>query len=310
MRSFDDVDRLRFDSTGLFGDRTFMWVEAQPHENVTFRPGEVAQPGQFLSQREDPALTQIELREDEEGQVGLSLAAPPNGDGPPAGSLTFPRAEETVGSLRPVQVWGWSGHGVDQGDAAAEWGQAHIGRPVRLVSISATKPRHVENDQTRGRVGFADGYPLLITSEASIAEVNRWLTAAGKPEVPTNRYRPTIILGGLEPFGEDYISTLRSRQPDGSELTLSRVKACARCPIPDTDQGTGERQRSVRSALGKNGRVGRHVDHERYGSDKNLFFGQNFSVEAFNTEGNRCPTELRLGQTMTALPAEANWVTA
>ncbi len=192
--------------------------------------------------------------------------------------LLLERKTDVDGSHKHVSVWGWQGLAVDQGDEAAEWVREVIGRPVRLVGASEQHPRHVEGNKRLGRVGFADGFPLLITSTSSIAELNKWLVEAGKDPVPADRFRANIVLDGLEPFQEDWIKQIEVVAGNLS-MVLKRAKACGRCPIPDTDQSTGERSTAVRSALGKNGRRGVHSNAKKYGNDKEIFFGQNFLIE-------------------------------
>ena len=78
---------------------------------------------------------------------------------------------------------------------------------------------------------FADGYPLLVVTEASLADLNRRLEAKGEQALPMNRFRPNIVLAGMEPYDEDHIDTLAV---DGVVIKL--VKPCARCQITTTDQ--------------------------------------------------------------------------
>jgi hypothetical protein len=95
--------------------------------------------------------------------------------------------------------------------------------------------------------GFADGFPLLLASHASLRELNRRVLhkhtasnanghAAG-PELPMNRFRPNIAVDGpaLVPFREDRMRRLRV----GIDAELFGVKKCSRCRIPTTDQATG-----------------------------------------------------------------------
>ncbi len=300
MRAQEGVEALHFDIEGMFGDREYMWVEAGEHENVLFYPGDVVGPGHFLSQREDPVLTSIAP---ELGDSGLHLNSVKSGE-----TLYVPSASDKVANRIPVSVWGWQGRAVDQGDEAATWGEEHIGRPVRLVEVSNKFPRYAEDNPDLGRVGFADGFPLLVTSTASIAELNEYLTSVGKPAIPANRFRANIILDGVEPFGEDLIDSFEVAS-SGLSIVIKRMKACSRCPIPDTDQMTGERKTHVRSALGKIGRKGIHTDVAKYGDKPEIFFGQNFVVEMDSEMDEAEKVKLAVGQEATVNPADsANWV--
>ena len=271
MRAGQGTEALHIDKRGLFGDREYMWVEAGSHVNVNYKPGREAVPGQFLSQREDPVLTGVVPVLLPDG-VLLSFGG--------QDQLRVHRREDVAAHRIPVSVWGWRGEGVDQGDEAAKWGEEILERPVRLVAISEASPRYVDNNPTLGRVGFCDGYPVTVGTTTTFRRLNHYLASVGRPAVPTNRVRATIILDGLELgdercFPEDYVSSITVRSGDLS-LVLERYKACGRCPIPDTDQVTGERKTYVRSALGKLGRTGRHADSETFGTEPELFLTQNF----------------------------------
>jgi uncharacterized protein YcbX len=146
--------------------------------------------------------------------------------------------------------------------------------------VSDEAPRYVENDPSLGRVGFADAYPVTVGSLAAFKKINTYLESVGRCPIPTNRTRSTILLDGLstpseEAFPEDYIDTITIAN-NGLTLVLKRLKACGRCPIPDTDQLTGDRKTHVRSALGKLGRNGTHLDTNRYGTKSEIFLTQNF----------------------------------
>src|SRR5690606_41787263 len=55
--------------------------------------------------------------------------------------------------------------------------------------------------------GFADSFPFLITSQASLDDLNLRLAAKGEQAVIMNRFRPNIVVQGLEAYEEDYISS-------------------------------------------------------------------------------------------------------
>jgi uncharacterized protein YcbX len=124
---------------------------------------------------------------------------------------------------------------LDQGADVSEWVSHAVGQSVRLVRVSPFMPR-VANPKYAGStsspIAFPDGFPILVCNEASLAELNSRM-----PEpIPMERFRPNLVLSGLEPFAEDHIEALRI-----GEVTLRLVKPCTRCVIPSTDQRTGER---------------------------------------------------------------------
>ena len=293
MAPYEDVEAIEINVNGmLVGDREYMWVEAEPHENVLYHRKEVAEKGHFLSMREDPVLTQIIPRLEAQGGVTLQQRGKSE-------TLFVPRADDTTGNRRDVSVWSWHGKAVDQGDDAAEWGSDIIGRPVRLVAVSHNRPRWVENRPVLGRVGFADAYPFTVGSTRSLALVNEQLRENGQPEISAKRPRVSILLGGLalpnqaelpkSVFPEDFIEAFIVKSGKLAAV-FKRIKACGRCPVPDTNEVTGERKGApVRKALGQLGRNGHHADQARYGDKPELFWTQNFVVDP--------PAELAPGDT-------------
>ena len=105
MRPQEHIPELRFDSKGMFDDRILMWIEAEPHTNTTYHPGETALPGQFLSQREDPVLATIIPEHD---PFSFYLKSDVSGD-----SILSPFEFESDAKLIPVSIRGWQGVAVD-----------------------------------------------------------------------------------------------------------------------------------------------------------------------------------------------------
>src|SRR5262249_7671374 len=124
---------------------------------------------------------------------------------------------------------------LDQGEAAAQWLTQAVGMDARLLRISPVLDRYAKREYAGSLpapVSFADGVPILVVNRASLEDLN---TRMPEP-VPIDRFRPNIVLDGLEPFAEDRIAAL-----EFETVTLRLVKACTRCVITSTDQRTGER---------------------------------------------------------------------
>lgn len=85
------------------------------------------------------------------------------------------------------------------------------------------------------QVGFADAYPLLLISEASLADLNQRLPAP----LPMNRFRPNLVVSGCEPYAEDSWRQIRINQ-----ILFDVAKPCERCIITTTNQTTATREGS------------------------------------------------------------------
>jgi uncharacterized protein YcbX len=182
--------------------------------------------GVFLTQRQLPrlALIETELTAD-----ALHLRAPGHG------SIAVPLALRTM-PRRRVHVWRHDCDALDEGDAAAGWLAGFLGQAMRLVRFDPAHRRLSNAEWTGGLEAenrFSDGYPLLVLSEESLAELNRRI---GAPiPLPLDRFRLNLVIRGAGPHAEDFARTLTAH---GVELRL--VKPCVRCRITATDQRTAE----------------------------------------------------------------------
>jgi uncharacterized protein YcbX len=209
--------RVRVETTGFatagVGDREWMAVDRE---------------GRFVTQREFPRLALIELST---GNGALHLSAPAM---PP---LALPLATPAM-AARDVVVWRSAVRGIDAGDAAAQWLTAWIGAELRLLRFDRSLPR-LCNPEYAGDSGahtmFADGYPVLVIGSASLADLNARLAASGSPPLPMNRFRPNLVLDGLDPYAEDHIDTITA-----GDIVLRCVKPCVRCQVTTTNQATAE----------------------------------------------------------------------
>ena len=199
--------RVRITATGFEWDRQWMLIDAK---------------GLFLSQRTHPQLACIvpEITADT-----LILNAP----GLPPLVLPYSAGGERI----DVRVHRDRCVGLHQGNAADEWVSAALGAPLRLVRVPPL-PERIASPEFAGPepapMGFADGFPVLVCNEASLADLNARMPQA----VPMDRFRPNLVLRGLAPWAEDHIDALTI-----GTLTLRLVKPCVRCTIPGVDQLTG-----------------------------------------------------------------------
>ena len=216
----------RLMDTGLDLDRAWMVVDAE---------------GRFVTQREQPRMAlvrpQIKVLE-------VVLRAP--------GMLALHLGINEVEKPARVQVWGDALDAWDMGDVAGQWFSDFLGRPgLRLARFDPEVTRLASKQWTgevEAPIEFADGFPLLVVGEASLAELNQRLAAAGHAAVGIERFRPNIVLAGLQAHDEDRLHELRIATAEG-EVVLRPVKPCPRCPIPNVDPATGETSPEVLAAL-------------------------------------------------------------
>ena len=214
-------------ATGLDLDRAWMVVDAA---------------GRFVSQREHPrmALVRPQIR-----SLEVVLRAP--------GMLALHLGLHEVESPTRVRVWQDEVDAWDMGGVAAQWFSDFLGQPgLRLVRFDPEVTRLASKQWTGeidAPVEFADGFPLLLASQASLAELNARLAAAGHAAVGIERFRPNLVIDGVESHDEDRLVELRIATADGPTVLLRPVKPCARCPIPNVDPATGETSPEVLAAL-------------------------------------------------------------
>jgi uncharacterized protein YcbX len=211
--------------TGLEFDRAWMVVDPQ---------------GRFVTQRE---LARMALVTPTLRSLDMVLRAP--------GMLALHIALDTVEAPTRVRVWDDEVAAYDMGDLAAQWFSDFLGRPLRLVRFDPEQ-RRLSSRQWSGDIeaenAFADAFPLLVASTEGLAEVNRRLAAAGESAVTMQRFRPNLVLDGLDAHGEDSLDEIAFDTAQG-RVRLKLVKPCSRCTIPDVDPQTAEQGHAVGDVL-------------------------------------------------------------
>ncbi len=256
--------------TGLLYDRAWMVVDAD---------------GRFVSQRELPrmALIQPVFRMNQ-----LVLRAP----GMLALHLELNAAEEPM----KVRVWNDEVQAYDMGDLAAQWFSDFLGpdapaglKRLRLARFDPEVRRPSDPKWLDGREActqFADGFALLVTSTASLAGLNERLAAAGHAPVDMRRFRPNVVLSGVEAHDEDRVGPMRIDTGEGAAALIDTVKPCARCPIPNIDPATASSSPEVNDTL------------QGYRQDPRVNGAITFGMNAIVIEGDG--QMLRLGQRVSA----------
>lgn len=189
--------------------------------------------GTFLTQREIPKLASIQIRFSDDHLHFTN---------PKGGSIVVP-LEGRRGPDVVTEVWGDRCEALDEGDDISEWltetlGQSK-GRSLRLVRFKDEFRRNIDRKYLKGEdshTAFADGFPFLVTTEESLSELNDKLISSGSNPVSMERFRPNIVIKGLEPFQENQIEQLVCA--DG-RYKLGIRKPCKRCKVTIVDQKSG-----------------------------------------------------------------------
>ncbi len=203
------LQRARVLPRGLENDRRWMLVDAG---------------GSFLTGREHPALVRIRATPT---TTGLVLEAPG------AEPLTVPDARG-AGAAIAVRIWGDRVPARRVDPAADAWFGRLLGRACTLVHMPRDTRRAVDPDfgAPSDEVSFADGYPLLLVGEASLAD----LSARSSAAVPMARFRPNVTVAGTPAFAEDAWRRIRV-----GEVEFVAPKPCDRCVMTTLDPVSGER---------------------------------------------------------------------
>ncbi|MGI9506336.1 MAG: MOSC domain-containing protein [Geminicoccaceae bacterium] len=199
------------EAKGLLGDRRWMLVDAD---------------GRFITQREEPRLATIkaELSED-----GLIVDLP--------GEMPIQVVKPDGSRRASVQVWRTVVDAALADEAVNERLSAFFGRFVRLVFMDKRASRFANPDWAGddAHVSFADGYPILLTTTASLVALNDTIDDNGGAAVSMDRFRPNIVVDGASPWEEDGWAVIQV-----GELVFDLVKPCTRCIVPTFDQVSGE----------------------------------------------------------------------
>jgi hypothetical protein len=181
--------------------------------------------GKFVSQRSCPRMSLISVsaavdgwRLTASGMEELVLASPIAG----------------AGTHHKVKIWGDEVDAVLGSEEAAQWFSSFLGEPLHVVFFpeESLRPADQRYAPPEAQIAFADGFPFLICSEASLNDLNKRLDSP----VSMERFRPNIVLEGGGPFDEDEWDSI---EIDGVVFDLR--SPCARCSITTVEIATGER---------------------------------------------------------------------
>ncbi|MGO2356142.1 MAG: MOSC domain-containing protein [Marinomonas foliarum] len=196
------------DFSGLWGDRRYMMVKPN---------------GLFITGREHPNITLISAELTGENQWTLSHPDMPE-------SIII-SPDIFSGQYKSVTVWDDVLQGQTTSENINDWFSEVVGEPVQLVHFGGASERFTSR-RPDVPVAFADGYPFLLTSEASLEELNR----SCPKDIDMMQFRPNLVVKGNYPFEEDSWKRIRIGQ-----VEFENVKPCVRCIFTTLNPKTAER---------------------------------------------------------------------
>jgi len=214
--------------------------------------------GKFITLREQAGLTLIQpsfefsqspndldnlVLTSVDKSILIKIAMPP--DNPINAALYMENVNKRInaGKRRKIEFWGFPLEAVDEGDECATFLQKCLNIECRLVRIpedfvrpldpSWSPPTLVTTNGKPAQTGFADNYPFLVVSEASLTELAKHVPAT-TPNFVMARFRPNIVISGCSPFEEDTWKKVKI-----GELIFENIKPCSRCRVTTVDPVTG-----------------------------------------------------------------------
>ncbi len=233
-----EVNSFSFDPLGPIGDRRWMIVSNDSS-------------GRFLSQRTHPQLALISVKIVSPQTIEISL---------PDHSKIRASLNEVSPIRKAVSLWSSQVIAQDAGDSVSRWLSQFLETDVRLVGIDRSYQRFISGSNT-DQTGFADGYPLLILSKASIEDLNERLDFP----IEISRFRPNIVVDDCDPYDEDRWSRIRI-----DDCLFKASGPCTRCVITTLDPQTG--QRDSKEPL--------HTLAQYRKAEEGVLFGHNYTNES------------------------------
>ena len=225
--------------------------------------------GRFMTQREIFKMATIKTAI-KDNQLVLSHAED---------SIVVPQCDDMDKKIQVI-VWNDTLNALLVSSKVDDWLSHILAQPCHLVYMSDQVKRQVDTGfAPRGQhVSFADAYPILVISQASINDLNEKLPEA----ININRFRPNLVVSGTPAFGEDDWSDLSI-----NNIEFKAVKKCSRCIMPSVNQQTGIQDQVKMLATLNTYRK----------QDKKIKFGQNLiykDVNLINGQTISCADEVIL----------------
>ena len=205
------LQEAKVEAKGLQYDRRWMLIDPEGHQ---------------MTQRKfkTMALLQPEIRE---GLMHITHKQKPE--------LSFSFSlDEFLPETLEAHTWETTCEAQEVSKAASAWFSEVLGMPCQLVRMPEAYVRPTDPDFSateNDRVSFADGFPILIFDEASVALISE---KAGE-DIPANRFRANIITKGGHAHVEDELKRFSI-----GELDFFGAKPCTRCVLTTIDQATAQ----------------------------------------------------------------------
>ncbi|WP_165432088.1 YcbX family protein [Atlantibacter hermannii] len=195
--------------SGLAFDRIFMVTETD---------------GTFITARQYP---QMVLFTPAIMHDGLHLSAPD-------GSSVVVRYSDFSADGAPTEVWGNHFTALIAPQAVNQWLSGFFAREVQLRWVGPELTRRVARHQDVP-LSFADGYPFLLTNDASLRDLQQRCPAS----VNMTQFRPNIVISGAQAWEEDTWEVIRI-----GGVTFDVAKPCSRCVFTTVSPERGRKHPS------------------------------------------------------------------
>lgn len=178
--------------------------------------------GMFITQRKYPQLAMVRLKWNK-NQIVLQHTKQ---------RQVFFSTNQTSSKKIEVQVWKATCEAVEVSEEINQWFSELLQKDCKLVYMPATTRRIVDPDYAPQNTitGFADGFPFLLISQASLDDLNSRMEIP----IPMDRFRPNLVVSGTKPYEEDTWKMIRI-----GNIVFQVAKPCARCVFTTIDQETG-----------------------------------------------------------------------
>jgi len=205
-------------------------------------------------------------------------------------TLQIPLVSEERGERLNVDLWATQLIGIDEGDDISKWYSDFLGQPCRLVRMPKDHNRSVskryEIEGLKNTASFADGFPFLLITNASLEDLNSRLPAP----LPMARFRPNIVVSlspqDYKPFSEDSWGKFSL----GNNIFYG-AKPCSRCKLTTVDPTKGQFAGEEPLAT---------LRQYRKRKNGSVYFGQNLLQEAEHGT-------LRVGDKLKVLQTREKW---